>query len=165
MSNRRTTWFLRHAPQGVRSARVGPMGFALAATLASLACQTQSSTSSDSGVGQTRQAVEAAPDTVDSGSPALPGAPIAATPAAAAAAASVDVGVPVTTITRLTADGEPAVAQVPAAASSVEVPEGAPCGVVDANGMLQSCQPGTYCLSEGGTATCVKAPAAPRWDG
>ena len=159
-THRRIPWFSRHE---ARSARVAPIA-SLVLTVGALcvsACQTQSG-SSDNSVGQTRQAVEASSAAVDPGPPSV-GVPASA--AAVAAVAPAGVGVAVRTVTRLTADGETAVAEVPAAASSAEVPEGAPCGVADANGVLQSCQPGTYCVSEGGSAKCVKAPPAPRWDG
>ncbi len=160
-THRRIPWFSSHE---ARSARVAPIA-SLALTAGVLcvsACQTQSG-ASDNSVGQTRQAVEAASAAVDPGPPPVGVAPSAAGPVSAAAPAGV--GVAVRTVTRLTADGEAAIAEVPAAVSSAEVPEGAPCGVVDANGALQSCQPGTYCVSEGGSAKCVKAPPAPRWDG
>lgn len=169
-THRRIPWFLLHRATGASRERVGTLLVAIVSALSVSACQTQS-TSSDNSVGQTRQAVEAAPDSAEPTSPSA-AVPPSAVPMVPAASVSVvpaahppDLGAGIATVTRLTADGEPTVAQVPAAQPSVEVPEGAPCGIADPNGVLQSCQPGTYCASEGGTARCVKAPVAPRWDG
>lgn len=161
-THRRIPWFLRPRPEFARDSRLGPALFVIGGVLSSSACQTQSA-SGDDGVGQTRQAVEVAADST------APASSSAAAPASEGVALPIvqppDVGAGITRVTRLTADGESATAQVPAASPSIEVPEGAPCGVADAAGVMQSCQPGTYCVSEGGTATCVKAPRAPRWDG
>jgi hypothetical protein len=69
--------------------------------------------------------------------------------------------------TRQTSDGETIRVIVPEPAPTQEVPPGAPCGVVDSNGVVLSCAPGSYCLSPGDglPGQCVAAPRAPRTDG
>jgi hypothetical protein len=71
------------------------------------------------------------------------------------------------TQTRQTSDGETIRVFVPEPAPTVEVPAGGTCGVVNSEGVLLSCQPGTYCLSpaEGVPGTCQPAPRAPRSEG
>ena len=70
-------------------------------------------------------------------------------------------------VTRVTSDGERIQVIVPEPAPTNEVPAGSACGVVDANGVLLSCAPGTYCVSpgEGLAGRCEVAPRAPRTDG
>jgi hypothetical protein len=70
-------------------------------------------------------------------------------------------------VSRQTSDGETIRVLVPEPAPTQEVPPGAPCGVLDANGVLMSCAPGSYCLSagEGQPGRCQEAPRAPRSEG
>jgi hypothetical protein len=72
-----------------------------------------------------------------------------------------------TVVTRQTADGELIEVIVPEPAPTIEVPAGGQCGVANADGVLLSCEPGTYCLSpaEGVPGTCEVAPRAPISEG
>jgi hypothetical protein len=72
-----------------------------------------------------------------------------------------------TLVTRQTSDGELIEVFVPEPAPTIEVPAGGTCGVVNAQGVLLSCAPGTYCLSpaDGVPGTCQVAPSAPRSEG
>ena len=68
---------------------------------------------------------------------------------------------------RHTADGELIRIRTPEPAPSIEVGEGARCGIVNQQGAVLSCQAGTFCASPSAEAqaTCVRAAAAPKWDG
>jgi hypothetical protein len=72
-----------------------------------------------------------------------------------------------TTETRVTSDGEIIRVIVPELAPTQEVPPGGTCGVFNDQGVLLTCQPGSYCLSpaDGVPGTCQAAPSAPRWEG
>jgi hypothetical protein len=67
-------------------------------------------------------------------------------------------------IVRQSSDGENISAHVVDHAKVIEVQEGDHCGVLDSNGALLSCEPGTYCLrsSEIAPGVCTRSPAAPR---
>jgi hypothetical protein len=70
-------------------------------------------------------------------------------------------------MSRHTSDGERVRVYVPQAPAMLEVQEGSPCGVQNADGAFLSCRPGTSCVSpaEGVAGTCQAAAAGPRWDG
>lgn len=128
-------------------------------------CNAPSSAAKDDSTAQARQAIEigdvpavspaAAPsDGIANGSPA---------PNPTSEVGNGNDGVK--TVTRLTADGEPAPGRVPKAAPTVEAQEGEPCGATNDSGALLSCRPGTYCLTADGKSTCVSAARPARWDG
>ena len=68
-----------------------------------------------------------------------------------------------TVVNRQTADGEIIQVIIPDPAPAREVPAGGTCGVVDAQGVLLSCAPGTVCISpaDGVPGTCQAGPRAP----
>jgi hypothetical protein len=68
-----------------------------------------------------------------------------------------------TVVNRQTADGEIIQVIIPDPAPTREVPAGGACGVVDAQGVLLSCAPGTVCISPaaGVPGTCQAGPRAP----
>ena len=72
-------------------------------------------------------------------------------------------GKPLVETTRQTADGEYIRVKIPEQIPVVEVAEGAPCGVQNAEGAMLSCQAGTFCTSprEGAAATCARGLRAP----
>lgn len=86
-------------------------------------------------------------------------AAVPATTSTTATTSTAATGTAVTT--RFTADGEPIRVAIPPLAPVQEVPAGGTCGVFDANGVLLSCMPGTFCLAqrEGEPGTCQRAPA------
>jgi hypothetical protein len=91
------------------------------------------------------------------------GKPLVETTRQTAGREAIRVSKPLVETTRQTADGEYIRVKIPEQIPVVEVAEGAPCGVQNAEGAMLSCQAGTFCTSprEGAAATCARGLRAP----